>query len=67
MQYFKTEVKILITKNIELFTKHRPSTLPQDFWINHITCVFIETLRWWIQNQTKETPETIYKYFLLVI
>lgn len=67
LSYFKTEVKILIEKNLSNFQDKKPKNIPDAFWINHVTATFIETLRWWIENQMKETPETINDYFLLLV
>ena len=41
--------------------------LPDDFWINHITSTFVETLRWWVDNGMKETPELITEFFYLSV
>ncbi|MBR6745552.1 MAG: TetR family transcriptional regulator C-terminal domain-containing protein, partial [Clostridia bacterium] len=45
----------------------KPSALPESFWINHISATFVESVRWWIENGMKESPETISEYFLLAI
>ena len=41
--------------------------LPVSYWTNHITATFVETIRWWIDNGKKETPETMTEYFLTII
>lgn len=67
LEYFKIEVRSLIIKHLSDFENKKPISIPEDFWINHITSTFIETLRWWIENKMKQTPELITKYFLLLI
>ncbi len=67
LEYFKSETKILVKKSINDFASKKPSNIPEDFWVNHITATFIETLRWWIENKMKESPETINDYFNLLI
>ena len=67
LEHFKTGVRELIVKHVTDFEARKPSVIPDDFWVNHITVTFIETLRWWIENKTKESPETITKYFLLSV
>lgn len=67
LEYFRNEVRALITKHILDFEEKKPTAIPEDFWINHITSTFIETLRWWLENKTKQTPEMITEYFLLLI
>ena len=64
LEYFKNGVKGLIVKHISDFEHRKPAILPQDFWIDHVTAVFIETLRWWLENKMKQSPEVIAEYFL---
>ena len=67
LDYFKTEVRLLIVNHISDFSDKKPKNIPEDFWINHITSTFIETLRWWIKNKMRQTPEVITEYFLLLV
>ncbi len=67
LEYFKSETKGLIMRHLADFKDKKPQNIPEDFWINHLTSTFIETLRWWISNKLKETPETINEYFLLLV
>ena len=61
-------VKLAIESSSDLdFKDKKPKNIPEDFWVSHITSTFIETLRWWIENDMKETPEKITEYFLLLI
>lgn len=67
LEYFKNEVRALIVKHLTDFEGRKPKAIPEDFWINHITSTFIETLRWWIENDMKQTPEMMTEYFLLLV
>ena len=67
LEYFKTEVRLLIVKHLEDFKNKKPQNIPEDFWVNHITATFIETLKWWIENKMKISPEEISQYFLLLV
>lgn len=67
LEYFKNGVKTLVIKHLSDFERKKPDIVPQDFWVNHITATFIETLRWWIDNKKKQTPEVIVKYFLQTV
>ncbi len=64
LEYFKNGVKSLVTKHIADFENRKPKIVPEDFWINHVTAVYIETLRYWLENKMKQTPELITEYFL---
>ena len=67
LEYFKNEVRSLIVKHLSDFEEKKPKKIPEDFWINHITSTFIETLRWWIENKMGQTPEMMTEYFLLLV
>lgn len=67
LEYFKGEVTKLFKERELEFSSKKPASIPQDFWLNHITATFIETLRWWIETKMKQTPEVIYDYFLKLI
>lgn len=67
LSYFKTNLKTMIKSQLDLFKTRKNEKIPDDFWINHITSTFVETLRWWVDNGMKETPETITEYFYLSV
>ena len=66
-RYFRSGIDELTERKIKLFENNKSCSVPNDFWKNHIASTFIETLKWWIKGGTKESPETIYQYFLEVI
>lgn len=65
--YFKEELKELARSQLPLFAHRRAAALPEDFWVDHIASAFVETVRWWLENGKKETPEQITEYFLLTV
>ena len=67
LRYFKENLKLLIKKSPQSFGNKRVEELPDDFWINHVSSTFVETVRWWIANGMSESPETVCAYFLAVI
>ena len=64
LEYFKNGVRRLVERHIADFASRKPAIVPQDFWINHVTATFIETLRWWIDQKMQQPPELISAYFL---
>ena len=64
LEYFKSGVTNLVVSHIGDFEKKKPSILPHDFWVRHITATFIETLKWWLENGLHQSPELITEYFL---
>lgn len=67
LRYFKEGLKSLVTSQLPLFEARKSETLPEDFWIDHIASTFVETVRWWLANGRKESPETIAAYFHLAV
>ena len=65
--YFKEELKELAHHQLPQFAHRKAPALPEDFWVNHIASTFVETVRWWLENGKKETPEQITEYFLLTV
>ena len=67
LSYFKCNLLRLIISHLSLFETRKHHMLPDSFWINHIASTFVETIRWWVDNGMKESPETITAYFLLAV
>lgn len=67
LRYFESELKVLITKQLPLFSKRKNEKLPESFWIHHIASTFTQTLRWWVDNGMHESAETITEYFFMAV
>ena len=63
LSYFKENLKLLVSNQISTLKINMPPAIPKDFWINHISSSFVETVKWWIENKMQESPETIAEYF----
>lgn len=67
LSYFKSGLARLIEKEIDSLNIKASKSLPRDFLVNHISSTFVETVRWWVLNSLKETPDEICRYFLSAI
>ena len=67
LSYFKLTLKRFLNEESNLFIEKKNNDVPIDFWINHIAVTFVETLKWWVDNDKKEPPEILVKYFMSVI
>ena len=67
LRYFKEELKCLIRKQSHIFESERARGVPEEYWINHISSSFVETVRWWSERGMKESAQEIAQYFLAVI
>lgn len=67
LRYFRSDLEVLIERNLTLFETRKSKNVPEAFWRNHIVSTFVETLKWWIENGMKETPEKITEYFFWVV
>lgn len=65
--YFQDGLKQLSESQLPLFSQRRPAALPEDFWVSHIAATFVQTLRWWLENGRKQSPEQITQYFFLAV
>ena len=63
LRYFKENLKELIKNHPHLLGREKPNKLPDDYWSNHISVTFVETIRWWLHNGMKETPQMLANYF----
>ncbi|MBQ4315934.1 MAG: TetR family transcriptional regulator C-terminal domain-containing protein, partial [Oscillospiraceae bacterium] len=67
LRYFKNNLVKLVESQLPLFESEKSRKLPESYRINHITSTFVETVRWWIDNGKKESPEVIAEYFFLAL
>lgn len=65
--YFKSGLTRVIESQVNHIETDKDNNLPADFVINHIASTFVETVKWWLKNKMKETPEEIHRYFVTVI
>ena len=59
LEYFKIELHKMVQQQTEIPQK---DGLPLDYWQNHVTTTCLETIRWWVENGMKETPQTLVTY-----
>ena len=67
LRYFKENLKELIEKQPGIFESKKSPVLPHNYWINHISSTLVETVKWWIDNGMKESPDTLSTYFFTAI
>ncbi len=67
LRYFKENFTLLIKKHPHLFGVEKPRGLPDDYWSNHISVTFVETVRWWLHNGMKESTQTLSEYFYTAV
>ncbi len=67
LQYFKNNLMQLAATQLNILETKKNKNLPETFRINHIASVFIETVRWWVDNGIKESPEKIAEYFFRIV
>ena len=67
LKYFRKNLESLIESQLSLFDSPKRKGLPDSFWRHHIASTFIGTLKWWMENGMKETPEEITEYFFQIL
>lgn len=63
LEYFRSNIEALVESQLPLLASQKGRAIPLPFWKNHIASTLTETIRWWINNGMKESPETINAYF----
>ncbi|MBE6981172.1 MAG: TetR/AcrR family transcriptional regulator [Ruminococcaceae bacterium] len=66
-QSFREGLKRLVRSQLPLFAHRKDPRLPEEFWVEHIASVFVDTVRWWTDTGRKESPETVTEYFMLSV
>ncbi len=67
LNYFRSNLEMLIQSHLSLFDSQKSQSVPESFWCNYVVSIFVETLKWWIANGMKESPEQITEYFFAVV
>lgn len=67
LQYFKSNLRQLTESQLPLFAARKSERLPDDFWIDHIASVFVDTVRWWVDHGLQESAQTVAEYFFLAV
>ena len=67
LNYFKSELTILIKNSSQNLLSFKPECVSDEFYINHISATFVQTVYWWSKEKFKLPAEEIYKYFLSVL
>lgn len=60
--YFNEQIEELLDHSVNYSKK-----TPKDFLINHISGSFIEMVKWWVENNMKQTPEELTTFYISVI
>lgn len=67
LRYFKEYLELLIRNQILHGEGSFSVPVPLDFLINYISGSFIEMVKWWFQNDAKQSPDELAQYFCAVI
>lgn len=63
LKYFKCGVVAIVESQYRIF-ENKSKKLPREYAVNHIASSFVETVRWWIENGMKQSPEELNGYFI---
>ena len=67
LRFFKQYLNQLIIRHLLVGVERKNTSAPEDFLVNHIAGSFVEMVQWWINNNMRQSPEEVAKYFLSVI
>ena len=63
MCYFKQYLTELFTQYEDIFRVD----VPNDFLIRYLVGSFAETVKWWVAEDTKHSPEEVAGYYMKVL
>ncbi len=66
-RYFDEYFCALVMEHILKGEKQKEKGLPKELLVNHISSSFVSLVRWWLEQQMKQSPEEIADYFMAVI
>ena len=55
---------------MELFGRYSPSfpeELPRELLVHHLAGSFAETIKWWVAQDMAPAPETVARYYMMVV
>ena len=55
--------KELMLKYIDDFS----SEIPRDFLLRHLSASFAETIKWWMEEDTRHSPEEVASYYMAMV
>ena len=67
LRYFKENLNKMIKDEPRISEFKNGRNIHDGYWVDYVSATFVETIRWWIANGMKESPETLYSYFESVI
>lgn len=66
-RYFKDALRQLVRSQLSQFAHRKAPALPEDFWVDHIASTFVETVRWWLEQDRTLPPEQMAEYFYMAV
>ena len=63
LSYFKTNLRSLVKTQLADAGRLLPSSLPEEYLLNHVASSFVETVAYWLRGGMRETAEEIASYF----
>ncbi len=67
LKYFKENLRDMVKRSIAEDNLILKMDLPQDYLVNYISGVFVETVIWWADNKCRQSAETVAEYFNTVL
>ncbi len=66
-EVFMRFLKKYLRELFELYKKEFSSDIPEDFLLHHLSGSFAEAIKWWMMEDTKQSPEEIAYYFMIAV
>ena len=63
VHFLKDYLEELFIKYIDDFS----SEIPRDFLLRHLSASFAETIKWWMEEDTRHSPEEVASYYMAMV
>lgn len=63
MQFLKSYLRELFSQYLDAF----PAQIPKSFLLHHLSASFAEAIKWWMMEDTKQSPEEVASYFMIAV
>lgn len=67
LKYFKDNLRVMVYESLADDNLSGEIGVPQDYLVNYISGVFVDTVIWWADNKCKQTPEEVSECFYKVL
>ena len=67
LPYFRSGVENLFESKTDIFIEGKKKNIPDSLWRKFVVTTLVETIRWWIDSDVRESPKELLAYFVKLL